>query len=68
MNEMTVRVFVYGSERFTVSGEGYRRQGQIVGQGDVGANLMPLLVPLVSCNDSRVADGRATVIRWKQPS
>jgi Ca2+-transporting ATPase len=61
LNQMTARTFVYGGQRFDVSGEGYRTQGEITlstGQ-PVDIDLAPLLVPMVACNDSRIEDGKA---------
>jgi Ca2+-transporting ATPase len=60
LNQMTVRTFFYAGGRFDVSGEGYRTQGTITavaGKGD-DADLSALLVPLVACNDSHLADGK----------
>jgi P-type Ca2+ transporter type 2C len=55
VNQMTARHFIYEGRRFDVSGEGYRVHGAIT----PAADLAPLLVPMVACNDSRVGDGRA---------
>ncbi len=61
LNQMTVRTFVYGGQRFDVSGEGYRTQGEITPATGyaIGIDFAPLLVPLVACNDSRFDDGKA---------
>ena len=65
LNQMTARTFYFRSRRFDVSGEGYGGVGEIRAQGtepavpDMAALLLPLLLPLVACNDSRVDDGRA---------
>ena len=61
LNQMTARTFVYGGQRFDVSGEGYRTQGDItLASGHANdADLAPLLVPMVACNDSRFDDGNA---------
>jgi P-type Ca2+ transporter type 2C len=65
LNQMTARRVVFGGERFDVSGEGYRADGRITRHGepddaiDLAPLLMPLLLPLAACNDSRVTEGRA---------
>jgi len=61
LNQMTARAFVYGGQRFDVSGEGYRTQGEITPATGhaIGVDLAPLLVPMVACNDSRFDDGKA---------
>jgi Ca2+-transporting ATPase len=61
LNQMTVRSFVFGGERYSVTGEGYSTQGEIrLATGhEVETDLAPLLVPMVACNDSRVDEGRA---------
>ena len=61
LNQMTARTFVYGGQRFDVSGEGYRTQGEItLSTGHaIDVDLAPLLVPMVACNDSRFDDGKA---------
>ena len=61
LNQMTARTFVYGGRRFDVSGEGYRTQGEITPSTGhaIDGDLAPLLVPMVACNDSRFADGKA---------
>jgi P-type Ca2+ transporter type 2C len=63
LNQMTARAFLYGGSEFAVSGEGYRPAGAIRPANANAAaavpDLGPLLVPLVACNDSRVADGKA---------
>ena len=61
LNQMTARTFVFHGQRFEVSGEGYRTQGEITlptGQAN-DADLSPLLVPMVACNDSHFDDGKA---------
>ena len=59
LNQMTARTFFYEGRSFDVSGEGYRTQGAISAVGDDASevSLVPLLLPLVACNDSRVIDG-----------
>ena len=61
LNQMTARSLVFGGRRYEVSGEGYRTQGAITRQdgASVDADLSPLLVPMVACNDSRFDDGKA---------
>ena len=60
LNQMTARTFVFGGQRFEVSGEGYRTQGEItLSTGHThDVDLSPLLVPMVACNDSRFDDGK----------
>ena len=61
LNQMTARTFVFRGQRFEVSGEGYRTQGEITpptGQAN-DVDLSPLLVPMVACNDSHFDDGKA---------
>ena len=60
LNQMTARTFFYAGRRFDVSGEGYRTQGtitRVAGNADE-VDLVPLLVPMVACNDSHVDDGK----------
>ncbi len=61
LNQMTARSFFYGGQRFDVSGEGYRTEGQITLSTGHAAkvDLAPLLVPMVACNDSHFDDGKA---------
>lgn len=61
LNQMTVRTFVFNGQRFDVSGEGYRTQGEITPSTGpaIDIDLLPLLVPLVACNDSRIDDAKA---------
>ncbi len=54
-NQMTARAGWYGGSRFAVSGEGYGREGAI--EAAPGLDLRPLLLPMVLCSDSRVAEG-----------
>lgn len=58
VNQMTVRAFTFGRDRFSVSGEGYGLEGQIAQtSGGTPPDLAPLLVPAVLCNDSALKDG-----------
>ena len=59
MNQMTVSAFFFRGARFSVSGVGYLPQGTICSDSTSHADLGPLLVPLVACNDSCVDDGQA---------
>lgn len=61
LNQMTARTFVFGGQRYDVSGEGYQTDGAItLAAGGAGSvDLSPLLVPMVACNDSRYDDGKA---------
>lgn len=56
LNQMTVLAFDFRGQRFAVSGEGYRNEGEIKPDGGGGdhVDLKQLLVPLVLCNDSQV--------------
>lgn len=60
-NQMTARAVWFNGQRFTVSGEGYRTEGQIARPGHGAAldkkTLYPLLLPMTLCNDSQVRDG-----------
>jgi Ca2+-transporting ATPase len=60
LNQMTAKTFIYEGRLFEVSGDGYDAQGSITGSGTaaLAAELAPLLVPLVACNDSRIDDGK----------
>ena len=60
LNQMTARTFFYAGRRFDVSGEGYLAQGTItVAAGNADdVDIVPLLVPMVACNDSHVDDGK----------
>lgn len=60
LNQMTARTFFYEGGRFDVSGEGYQAQGTITGtEGNAhDVDFVPLLVPMVACNDSHVDDGK----------
>ncbi len=59
-NQMTVRAFRYAGHVYTVSGEGYAAEGEILGEdgGTASADLSALLLPAALCNDSRIRDGR----------
>ena len=67
LNQMTVSAFWYQGRHFVVSGEGYGLTGDISVAMDtvppsVSAampDLEPLMAAIVSCNDSRIADGKA---------
>ena len=59
MNQMTARALWFGGREYQVSGEGYRPQGRIscAGQPLAAGELDELLLPLLLCNDARVAAG-----------
>jgi Ca2+-transporting ATPase len=59
LNQMTVRTFYFQGQRFSVKGEGYDAEGEIVAdvRGSPEVDLHQLLTPLVLCNDSAVTDG-----------
>ncbi len=56
VNQMTARALFYQGQRFTVTGEGYRPEGEIRPDDTAAAPLRyePLLVPLALCNNSQV--------------
>jgi Ca2+-transporting ATPase len=57
VNQITVRAFTSGRDRFSVSGDGYGTDGQIArASGGTPPDLAPLLVPAVLCNDSALRD------------
>ncbi len=59
LNQMTARAFFYQGRQFSVNGEGYHTNGNIL--ADDGASLpdfAPLLLPAALCNDSQVQDGQ----------
>ena len=59
LNQMTARAFHHRGRRFTVFGEGYAAAGEI--RSEDGADipdLMPLLLPMALCSESRIADGK----------
>jgi len=60
LNQMTVRAFFFGGERFSVSGEGYSTAGAIQREGgdDEIPELRSLLMPATLCNDARLRDGQ----------
>jgi Ca2+-transporting ATPase len=61
LNQMTARTFIYRGQHFEVSGEGYDPQGEITPSSGhaTDADVAPLLVAMVACNDSRFDHGRA---------
>ena len=59
LNQMTVKAFYFQGNRFSVSGEGYRPEGEIRSDSATQFDLESLLVPAVACNDSHIEDGRA---------
>ena len=61
LNQMTARTVFHAGQRFEVSGEGYRTEGEITrATGQAGSvDLAPLLLPMVTCNDSGVDGGKA---------
>jgi Ca2+-transporting ATPase len=61
LNKMTARELVIpGQNRFTVSGEGYRTDGEIRHVGGEHFNLDPYLLPMVLCADA-VLDGDSLI-------
>ena len=59
MNQMTARALWFRGREYQVSGEGYQSQGSInrAGQPLGAGELDELLLPLLLCNDARVAAG-----------
>ena len=61
LNKMTAREMgIPGQNRFTVSGEGYRTQGEIKHVGGSRFDLDPYLLPMVLCADA-VLDGESLI-------
>jgi P-type Ca2+ transporter type 2C len=57
LNKMTAReLAIAGRNRFTVSGEGYRTEGEIKHVGGAHIDLDPYLLPMILCADA-VLDG-----------
>ena len=59
MNQMTVRSLWIAGQKYLVSGEGYRSEGEVAAEApaDPPIDLAPLIRTVVLCNDSRVTDG-----------
>lgn len=55
LNQMTARAGWFAGARFSVQGEGYRSEGEIM-LDDVRV-LAPLLLPMALCSDSQVCEG-----------
>jgi P-type Ca2+ transporter type 2C len=61
LNKMTARELVIpGQNRFTVSGEGYRTDGEIKHVGGSRFDLDPYLLPMILCADA-VLDGESLI-------
>ena len=61
LNKMTAReLAIPGQNRFSVSGEGYRTQGEIKHVGGSRIDLDPYLLPMVLCADA-VLDGDSLI-------
>ena len=61
LNKMTAReLAIPGQNRFTVSGEGYRTQGEIRHVGGSRIDLDPYLLPMALCADA-VLDGESLI-------
>jgi Ca2+-transporting ATPase len=56
LNQMTARAGWFAGQRFTVSGEGYRAEGDFLPEAP-GLDPRALLLPMALCTDSRVRDG-----------
>ena len=58
LNQMTARAVIFQGRRFSVSGDGYDGDGEIVPEdGGEAADLGPLLQAAALANDSRIRDG-----------
>ncbi|CEK09959.1 calcium-translocating P-type ATPase, PMCA-type [Legionella hackeliae] len=59
LNQMTVRELFYLGRLFKVTGEGYSTAGAVFQEKNnhLMPDMRPILVPLVSCNDSHVENG-----------
>jgi Ca2+-transporting ATPase len=58
LNQMTARELVIAGHQFSVTGEGYKSDGQIRHLGGAGeTNLDPILLPMILCSDAEVQDG-----------
>jgi len=58
LNQMTARAFFFRGRRYTVTGEGYRADGELRAEdGGPLPDPAPLLLPAALCNDARVSDG-----------
>jgi Ca2+-transporting ATPase len=59
LNQMTVREIIVAGHRFTVTGEGYSRQGDIRLVGEEGVvNIRPAFVAMALDTDAVLADGK----------
>jgi Ca2+-transporting ATPase len=59
LNQMTARAVVFRGGRFTVTGEGYGPDGQILPEdGAALPDLAPLFRPAVLANESRIRNGQ----------
>jgi Ca2+-transporting ATPase len=59
MNQMTAKSIWHRQRLFTVSGEGYERNGIVERLGASSAtDLSRVLIPAALCNDSQVSDGK----------
>jgi len=58
LNQMTARQLVVAGRRYSVDGEGYSTNGQILRTwGDSDTSLEPFLMPMALANDAAVHDG-----------
>jgi Ca2+-transporting ATPase len=58
LNQMTARELTVGKYRFTITGEGYSFNGQILHAGRMREiDLDPVLLPMALCSDAVVKDG-----------
>ncbi len=61
LNKMTAREFtVPGQNRYTVTGEGYSTQGELLHAGGAKLDLDAVLLPMALCADARL-DGEALI-------
>ncbi len=56
LNQMTARAGWYADHRFTVTGQGYHHEGEILAQEGPAPDAM--LPPMALCTESRVRDGQ----------
>jgi len=58
LNQMTARNIHFAGRRYSVSGDGYAIEGRITPEdGRPPADLLPVLLPMALCTDSRLRDG-----------
>jgi len=58
LSQMTARRLFALGKHFSVSGEGYATQGEIIAEEGEPGDLTAVLIPAVLCTDSRIHEGR----------